>query len=73
MQTPHDASIKGTFDTLQIIDDIYIPTSKWNTTNVLEPITNSYPNFGPGGATQAITQREIKLSTIEKLPKIGVR
>ena len=26
-----------------------------------------------GGAIQAITQSEIKLNTIEKLPKIGIR
>lgn len=29
LQVPHDASIRGSFDTLQIIDDVRIPNGKW--------------------------------------------
>lgn len=29
LQVPHDASIRGSFDTLQIIDDIRVPNGKW--------------------------------------------
>ena len=29
LQVPHDASVKASFDTLQIVDDIEIPKGKW--------------------------------------------
>ncbi|MBP3195352.1 MAG: hypothetical protein J6M05_06775 [Cardiobacteriaceae bacterium] len=67
LQIPHDGAIKGTFDTLQVIDDVYIPNGKWNTADYPEPITKDYPKYGPGGATQAITHKEIKLDSLEDL------
>lgn len=69
IQTPHDASVKATFDTLQIIDDIAVPYGKWGTAPYLEPITQDYKQFGPGGATQVITHLKIVLDDIVKLPK----
>ncbi|MDD2592703.1 MAG: hypothetical protein PHN21_07855 [Erysipelotrichaceae bacterium] len=66
---PHDASIRGSFDTLQIIDDIRIPNGNWGTANYLEPLTRCYPEFGIGGATQAITNKQIILDSLIKLPK----
>lgn len=69
LQTPHDASVKATFDTLQIIDDIAVPYGKWGTAPYLEPITQDYKQFGPGGATQVITHLKIVLDDIVKLPK----
>ena len=33
----------------------------------LEPITKDFPEFGKGGATQAITHKEIKEDKIEHL------
>ncbi len=69
LQVPHDASIKVTFDTLQIIDDIKVPYGNWGQAPYLEPITTNFPQFGPGGATQAITHSEISLDSIIKLPK----
>ena len=49
----------GKFDTKQILDDIKIPTENWNTGSNLEPITKSFPEWGEGGAHQAITNTEI--------------
>ncbi|MCR4830992.1 MAG: hypothetical protein K5883_06005 [Pseudobutyrivibrio sp.] len=69
LQTPHDASVKATFDTLQIIDDIAVPYGRWGAAPYLEPITQDYKQFGPGGATQVITHLKIVLDDIVKLPK----
>ena len=45
---------KVSFNTLQIIDDIGVPYG-------LEPITQDFPQFGSGGATQVITHSKIDL------------
>lgn len=47
-----DCKVRGTFDTLQVIDEMYIPTTKGNTTNIPEPFTVSYPEYGSGGIQQ---------------------
>ena len=65
----NDASYKVSFDTLQIVDDISVPHGKWGTADYLEPITRDYPEYGPGGATQAITHSQIRIDSIEQLPK----
>ena len=49
LQVPHDASVKVSFDTLQIIDDISIPYGNWGRASYLEPITKDFPQFGLGG------------------------
>ena len=69
LQVPHDASIKVSFDTLQIIDDISIPYGDWGRASYLEPITQDFPQFGAGGATQVITHSEIRIDIITKLPQ----
>ena len=69
LQVPHDASVKVSFDTLQIIDDISIPYGNWGKASYLEPITKDFPQFGSGGATQVITHSKIKIDSITKLPK----
>jgi hypothetical protein len=69
LQVPHDASIRGSFDTLQIIDDIRIPNGKWGDASWLEPITKDFPKYGTGGATQAVTNSSIKLDTLQELLK----
>jgi len=48
----------GEFDTLQIIDDIQVPKGKWGQADYLEPIVKDFPEYGAGGATQAITQNK---------------
>ncbi len=67
LQVPHDASIRGSFDTLQIIDDIRVPNGKWGQASWLEPITKDFPKYGSGGATQAITYQKIKLNELKYL------
>ena len=69
LQVPHDASIKVSFDTLQIIDDISVPYGNWGRASYLEPITKDFPQFGGGGATQVITHSSINIDSITKLPK----
>ena len=69
LQVPHDASIKVSFDTLQIIDDISVPYGNWGKASYLEPLTTDFPQFGAGGATQVITHSNIKIDSIIKLPK----
>ncbi|HFI0465699.1 TPA: hypothetical protein ACGOY9_001139 [Streptococcus suis] len=48
LQVPHDASIKATFDTKQILDDISIPSGKWGKANYLELLASDFPQFGAG-------------------------
>ena len=69
LQVPHDASICGSFDTLQIIDDIRVPNGKWGQASWLEPITKDFPKYGPGGATQALTYQKIKLNSLKDLSR----
>ena len=69
LQVPHDASIRGSFDTLQIIDDIRVPNGKWGQASWLEPITKDFPKYGPGGATQALTYQKIKLNSLKNLSR----
>lgn len=69
LQVPHDASVRASFDTLQIIDDVRVPHGKWGTADHLEPITRDYKQFGPGGATQVITNRNITVDELVDLTK----
>ncbi|WMJ23165.1 hypothetical protein RBG61_00475 [Paludicola sp. MB14-C6] len=69
LQVPHDASIRGSFGTLQIIDDIRIPNGNWGKAKWLEPVTKDIIKYGPGGATQAITNQKIKLDSLTDLLK----
>ena len=69
LQVPHDASIRGSFTTLQIIDDIRIPNGEWGKASWLEPITKDNPIYGPGGATQAVTNQKIILDSLKDLLK----
>ena len=64
IQVPREASLRLEFNTGQILDDIRIPYGEWGNAKHLEPITKDFPNFGQGGATQAITTKEIYLDKI---------
>ncbi len=55
-----NAGLRGEFDTLQIIDDIRIPYEYGDTGTILEPFTESYPEFGAGGYRQVITNSWIE-------------
>lgn len=67
LQVPHEASIRVSFNTLQIIDDIRIPYGQWGNASCLEPIVRDFPAYGIGGATQAITNLPIKINDIIRL------
>jgi hypothetical protein len=67
LQVPHDASVRTSFDTLQLMDDLSVPKGLWGKADWLEPIVKDFPQFGEGGATQAITHLEIIIDEIKKL------
>ena len=69
LQVPHDAAYRGSFDTMQIIDDVHIPKGNWGRADYLEPITKDFPSFGRGGATQATTYSRIELDELLNLLK----
>ena len=69
LQVPHDASVRASFDTLQIVDDVRVPYGKWGTADYLEPVTRDYKQFGPGGATQVITNSSISVDELVDLMK----
>ncbi len=64
LQVPHDAAIKIEFDTRQILDDVKIPQGQWGKADYLEPITTDFPQFGHGGATQAVTTKPILVNKV---------
>lgn len=64
LQVPHDAGIKIEFDTKQVLNDIKIPNGQYGNADWLEPITRDNPQFGIGGATQAITRKKIRAQRI---------
>ena len=68
LQIPYRPEYRISFDTLDIIDDISIPNGQWGQANYLEPITQDYKCFGPGGATQAVTYSEI--NSVEQIFKL---
>jgi len=59
LQLKYEPTQFATFDTLQFIDDARIPGGFWNKSPFPEPITSTLPQFGKGGATQAITDTPI--------------
>jgi hypothetical protein len=61
----------GSFDTLQLVDDLRIPTGSHMTSGIPEPITSTYPEWGTGGATQAITNKAIIVDAVTKLVEGG--
>ena len=60
-----DCKIRGEFDTLQVIDDMYIPTTLGNTTTVPEPFAVSYPEYGEGGAQQFRVDKVIEFLEVK--------
>ena len=60
-----DCKVRGTFDTLQAIDDMYIPTTLGNTTSIREPFTVSYPQYGKGGIQQLRVDKLIEFKDVK--------
>jgi hypothetical protein len=65
LQLPRAPTHGVKFDTLQIIDDIKIPNGKWNTNGAAEAITSTFPEWGSGGGTQAITNKAINVKSAD--------
>ncbi len=66
-RTWSDASVRGTFDTLQLfnskgIPKVEIPYSRGGTGTELEPFTVSYPEYGKGGAFQLIPSDKMSIN-----------
>ena len=61
-----DCKVRGEFDTLQVIDTMYVPTEKGNTTIIPEPITCSYPEYGKGG------EQQLRVDTVVKFKKVTI-
>lgn len=69
LQLPQLPSYWASFDVLQLVPDLKIPTGRWNTTTTLEPITSTFPEYGLGGGTQAITNLPISINGYGQLSK----
>jgi len=59
LQIKHDARYRITIDTLNNINDLHIPHGNWGNADWLEPITKDMPQFGSGGASQAVTNNAL--------------
>lgn len=63
-----DVKVEGAFDTLQLYDSelgrwkAEVPKSHGNSTNVPEPYTSAYPEYGEGGVQQYITEPDTPLN-----------
>ena len=71
LQLPGQPSHVAVFDTIQIMESTKVPKMFQNTGLFPEPIADVYPQFGPGGGTQAITDSPIVPAEVLKLPEIG--
>ena len=60
-----DCKVRGTFDTLQVIDDMYVPTTLGNTTKIPEPFTISYPQCGKGGIQQLRVDKVVEFNDVK--------
>lgn len=62
-----DAVWRAEFDAAQLIGRSSFPKGKWNNAEYIEVLTRSYRDFGDGGASQFITQSQIKLKRLVNL------
>jgi hypothetical protein len=67
LQVPHDARFRAEFDTLPYVDKARISKGAWGKADYLEPITKDFPDFGEGGATQAVIDAGVSVSRIVDL------
>lgn len=63
----NDGRYKVTFDTLQTVDELKVPNGRWGEADYLEPMTNDFPEFGQGGASQAVYTKPIKVQEVRDL------
>ena len=62
-----DCKLRGKFDNLQVIDDIYVPKLFGDKGVGLEPITKCYPENGSGGRYQLIVKEQLKFDIVEEI------
>ena len=60
-----DCRLRGEFDTLQVIDDMYVPKAYGDKGPGLEPFTRCYPEYGRGGTQQYIFKGTIKFKNVK--------
>lgn len=68
LQLPRTPSHVATFDTLPHVESLQIPREYYGSGLFPEPMTTSYPKFGPGGGTQATTGLPIIPLSVKPLP-----
>jgi len=69
LQLKYPPSMFASFDTLQLMDDLTIPGGRWGASSIPEPFTSTFPEFGSGGATQAVTNTPIQNYTLQSFLK----
>lgn len=67
LQVPHDARYRAEIDMKQALGDLRIPKGDWGRADYLEPITKDFPEFGVGGAYQAVTDASLQATRITDL------
>ena len=58
-------------DTLQLLNDIHVPTTKWNTGTEPEPFAVSNPQWGTGGGSQAVTYSIMQGFSLAPLTRVN--
>lgn len=60
-----DCKLRGKFDTLQVIDGMYVPKTYGDKGTELEPFTKCYPQYGKGGCQQFIYKGKIYFRKVD--------
>ena len=60
-----NVKIRGEFDILQIMDNVYVSKEAGDTGKVLEPITSYYPEYRKGCYPQLKTNSVIKFKKVD--------
>ena len=60
-----NCKLRGEFDTLQVIDEMYVPKAYNDKGPGLEPFTRCYPEYGKGGCQQFIYKGTIYFKNVD--------
>lgn len=60
-----NCKLRGEFDTLQVIDEMYVPKAYGDKGPGLEPFTRCYPEYGKGGCQQFIYKGTIYFKNVD--------
>ncbi|MBQ6888040.1 MAG: fibronectin type III domain-containing protein [Lachnospiraceae bacterium] len=60
-----NCKLRGEFDTLQVIDGMYVPKAYGDKGPGLEPFTRCYPEYGKGGCQQFIYKGQIYFKNVD--------